>query len=114
MASVVCPKCHSENIYTRTVRRQVPVYQLLKKISAAGGLVFAIIGLVLVFIFSDESSFTIISNQLLGLISIALACGLAIFAATNKSRKAKVRKHDCGDCKFRWESSENGGKNGGH
>jgi len=103
-----CQNCGGENVYYRSVRRNVETKANLKRMSGNIALAFLIIGIVIVFIFGSEASaIPIVSNQTLGILFILIGAAFAFFALKeHESTRITIHKYDCNDCHCKWEINE--------
>jgi len=98
-----CRQCNSSNIESRSVRRYVTQYMSAKAMAKLCSYGLLLVGLMMVVVFGDEDSITIVSNKLLGFGFLFFGSLLLYFSNKSTSYRNKVQKNSCKDCGYTWE-----------
>jgi len=98
-----CRQCNGSNIESKAVRRYGKQYKTVKSVAKLCSLGLLLMGLIMVIVFGDESSITIVSNQLLGFGFLFAASVFFYFSNKSTSSRDKVQKNSCIDCGYKWE-----------
>lgn len=102
----ICPKCNSETLQVRKLRKKAFAASLFLQLAWIG-LLLVVIGLVFAIIVPDDQPLTRLSNDMLGLIFVVIGLLVAVPAVLYRNHTTILKKYQCMNCGYNWERKMN-------